>query len=87
MGDRPLEIPKVSTSCACTKAPISQSRLKKGGHARLHVTLNPTLMDAQEMESEALRIVYIKSNDPERPEVQIELRAFVAKPAGNAGDS
>ncbi|HED03748.1 MAG TPA: DUF1573 domain-containing protein [Candidatus Fraserbacteria bacterium] len=81
VGDQPLEILKVSTSCGCTKATISKRHLKRGEHARLHVTLNPTVMDAGEMESEALRIVYIKSNDPDRPEVEIELRGVVAKPA------
>lgn len=78
-GGRMLEILSVSTSCGCTTAEISAKSLPPGQAAQLHVTFDPTLMGE---EGEILRMVYIKSNDPSRPEVEVELRGKVVKPGG-----
>ncbi len=74
-GIGPLEIKKVSTSCACTTAKIDSERIEQGQSASMLVTFDPNAME--KIEENVFRIVYIKSNDPEQPEVEIEIRAKV----------
>ncbi len=76
-GGSPLEITGVSTSCGCTTAEIESKSLLPGAITGLHVTFDPQLMGE---EGDILRVVYIKSNDPQQPEVEIELRGMVIKP-------
>lgn len=76
-GGSPLEILSVSTSCGCTTAEIESVTLLPGAVTRLHVTFDPQLMGE---EGDILRVVYIKSNDPHQPEVEIELRGKVIRP-------
>jgi len=76
-GGSPLEIASVSTSCGCTTAEIESKTLLPGAVTGLHVTFDPQLMGE---EGDILRVVYVKSNDPQRPEVEIELRGMVIKP-------
>jgi len=80
IGDRPLQILGLSTSCGCTKATIEAERLLPGQATTLQVTYDPNLMAQSEPEDgEIFRIVYIKSNDPKQPEVEIEIRARLMK--------
>jgi hypothetical protein len=84
-GRSPLEITRVSTSCGCTTAQLEDQTLLPGEATTLHVTFDPQLMRSEgliEIEEEILRIVYIKSNDPDRPEVEIELRGRVIPSGG-----
>jgi len=64
-GGSMLQILSVSTSCGCTTAEASSQTLLPGQSARLHVTFDPRLMGEK---GEILRMIYIKSNDPSRPE-------------------
>lgn len=80
-GGSTLEITSVSTSCGCTTAAIESKTILPGESTRLHVTFDPRLMGE---EGEIFRIVYIKSNDPKHPEVEIELRGKVVKPESEA---
>lgn len=73
-GTAPLEIRRVSTSCGCTSAKISNERLLPNEETDFLVTFAPNL---DGMVGETLIIAYIKSNDPEKPEVEVELRANV----------
>jgi hypothetical protein len=74
-GTATLQIKKISTSCACTTAEIDSKNIGPGQSAILVVTFDPNKMD--EIEENVYRIVYIKSNDPDQPEVEIEIRATV----------
>lgn len=76
IGTSPLEIRRVSTSCGCTSAEISKETIFPNQEANLFVKFDPNLME-EKVEGEVLRIVYIKSNDPEQPEIEVELRANV----------
>ncbi len=76
IGNAPLLIKKVTTSCACTKATIDSEEILPNQTANLLVTFDPNLME-EEVKGNVLRIVYIKSNDPEKPEVEIEIKANV----------
>jgi hypothetical protein len=66
----------VSTSCGCTLAKIDQNNLKPGENTGLHVTFNPKLMK-EEVKGKVSRIIFIKSNDPDNPELEIKITANV----------
>ncbi len=78
-GGSPLLIEKISTSCGCTRAEMDQSRLDPGETATLRVTLDPV---DDNLYGEILRVVYIRSNDPDTPEAEVELRVTILKPDG-----
>jgi hypothetical protein len=75
-GKKTLEIGKVSTSCGCTLADIDSDQISPGESTGLHVTFNPKLME-EEVKGKITRIIFIKSNDPESPEVEIKITANV----------
>jgi len=74
IGGSPLRITGISTSCGCTRAEIQKEELLPGEETELLVTFNPNLM-SERIVGEVYRVVYIKSNDPARPEVEIEIEA------------
>jgi hypothetical protein len=76
VGDAPLEIMDLSTSCGCTTVSISAERIVPGQAADLRVTFDPNYHGT---EGRVFRLVFIKSNDPVQPEVQLEIRANVVK--------
>jgi hypothetical protein len=78
MGDGMLEISHVSTSCACTWADIHSRNIEPGGSTTLTVTYDPNFHEPPDS-GNIFRVVYIKSNDPEQPEVEIEIRAEVVR--------
>jgi hypothetical protein len=77
-GSKTLEISRVSTSCGCTLASIDQERIMPGEEAMLHVTFNPKLME-EEVRGKVTRIIFIRSNDPENPEIEIKITANVVE--------
>ena len=79
-GDRDLQILKISTSCDCTKAFLEQDKISAGQSAVLTVTLDPT---EDNLYGDVTRVVYLRSNDPENPEVSVEFHAFIVKPGEN----
>lgn len=74
IGESPLRITGLSTSCGCTRAEIEKEELLSGEETELLVTFDPNLM-SERIVGEVYRVVYIKSNDPARPEVEIEIKA------------
>jgi hypothetical protein len=77
-GTKALEIDRVSTSCGCTSASIDQDLIMPGEEAGLHVSFNPKLME-EEVRGKVTRIIFIRSNDPENPEVEIKISANVVE--------
>lgn len=77
-GNALLEIKGISTSCGCTNGIVEEETIMPGKSTNLLVTFDPNLMD-EEVLGEALRVVYIKSNDPNQPEVEVKIRAEVRK--------
>jgi hypothetical protein len=73
-GSSQLIITQVSTSCGCTTAEVDSETIEPGQSTEMLVTFDPNLMDS---EGNVFRIVYIKSNDPEQPEIEVEIRANV----------
>ncbi|MEK7680790.1 MAG: DUF1573 domain-containing protein [Patescibacteria group bacterium] len=89
IGDQDLIIQKISTSCGCTKAQITESDkiIAPGKEVDVNVSFDPaTHKDDSDM-GEIIRMIYIKSNDPKTPEVQSELNAFVIKKEETAATS
>jgi hypothetical protein len=75
-GGSPLKIEKLSTSCACTRAEVDKEVLTPGESTRMRVTLDPTEDD---LYGDILRVIYIRSNDPAHPEVEVEFRVTLYK--------
>ncbi len=75
-GRKPLLIDRVSTSCGCTLATIESEHIPAGESTELLVTFNPKLMK-EEIKGKISRTIFIKSNDPENPEVEIKITANV----------
>ncbi len=76
-GGSPLQIKKVSTSCDCTQATIDREIIPPGESAQLRVTLDPT---EDNLYGNLLRIIYLRSNDPDTPEAEVEFRVSIRKP-------
>jgi hypothetical protein len=70
-GTGPLEITGVSTSCGCTMAQVSDSRLEPGETAVLKVTYDPQVHNGAT--GEFLRMVYLRSDDPDTPEAALSI--------------
>ena len=70
-GTGPLEITGVSTSCGCTMAQVSDSRLEPGETAVLTVTYDPLVHNGAT--GEFLRMVYVRSDDPDTPEAALSI--------------
>ena len=77
-GDSPLEISGVSTSCVCTTAEIRSQQMAAGESTDLTVTYNPLAHDGAT--GEFVRLVYIRSDDPETPEANLTIRVTVVEP-------
>ena len=78
MGQGPLTITGVSTSCGCTTAQVDRDRLGPGETANLTVTYDPQAHDGQT--GRFMRVVYIRSDDPETPEASLTIRVTVTAP-------
>lgn len=78
VGGEKLEITGVSTSCGCTTAEIGSRSLSPGEVTDLVVTYDPQAHDGAT--GEFMRVVYVRSNDPETPEVNLAIRATVVEP-------
>ena len=77
-GTDVLEINGLSTSCGCTKATVESETIMPGKTTNLLVTFDPNIMGDDEV-GDILRVIYIKSNDPNQPEVEVEIKANVKK--------
>jgi hypothetical protein len=71
IGEGELMIESVSTSCGCTTAEISSNSLAPGVTADLQVTYDPLAHAGAT--GEFMRQVFVRSNDPDTPEVVLTL--------------
>lgn len=71
-GDAALVIDRVRSSCGCTAALLSESTLAPGASAELKVHF-----DSTRFSHEVVKTVYLYSNDPQQPVVQLSLRGIV----------
>jgi hypothetical protein len=78
VGQGILEITGVSTSCGCTTAEVDARSLAPGEATGLTVTYDPQVHDGET--GEFLRIVYVRSSDPDTPEASLTIRVTVVEP-------
>jgi hypothetical protein len=74
-GAGTLHILGVSTSCGCTTAEIGARTLARGEVTDLRVTFDPQAHGGAT--GSFTRLVYVRSDDPDRPEVSLALRVEV----------
>jgi hypothetical protein len=75
LGRAPLGILRVSSSCGCTTAEIETMVLSPGQAARLSITFDAAAHGPELGPAE--HAVYVRSDDPATPEVEITVRADV----------
>lgn len=77
-GEGLLEITGVSTSCGCTTAEIDNRSLDPGETTDLKVAYDPLAHDGAT--GQFMRIVYVRSDDPDTPEASLTLHVVVVAP-------
>jgi hypothetical protein len=76
-GDAALVIENVSTTCGCTAALASDTKLVPGSSTVLRVTL-----ETRSYSGKLERQVLVRSNDPKTPLLTVTVSATVEAPAG-----
>jgi len=76
-GDAALVIENVSTTCGCTAALASDTKLAPGSSTVLRVTL-----ETRSYSGKLERQVLVRSNDPKTPLLTVRVSATVEAPAG-----
>lgn len=76
-GSKILKISRVSTSCGCTKATVGKEKLEQGEETELLVTYDSGAMGKGVIGEKIERFVYIKSNDPKSPQVEVTIYARI----------
>jgi hypothetical protein len=74
-GDSVLNINNVDTSCGCTAALVSEKKIDPGKTGRIKVTFN-----SRGYAGEVTKYIYIDSDDPLQPRVQLKITASVDVP-------
>jgi hypothetical protein len=74
-GDAPLKIVNVETTCGCTAALVSDKKLDPGKSGKLKVTFS-----TQGYAGEVVKYVYVETDDPVQPRVQLKIAAAIDVP-------
>lgn len=77
LGSETLEILRLSTSCGCTSAEVDKEVIPAGEQTSLKVTYNTGLMSGSHAKGKQERIIYVKTNDPVSPQVEVTISALV----------
>jgi len=75
VGQGVLRILGVTTSCGCTKAEVEKDTLRPGEQTILRVIYDPRVHGGKA--GRFFRQVYIRSTDPEQPEVAVDIYVTV----------
>lgn len=77
LGSEILEINRVATSCPCATAKIVKEKIEPGEEVELLVSYDSGAMSGPHGKGKQERIIYVKSNDPVNPQVEVEIYADV----------
>lgn len=77
-GTRPLTLTGVTSSCGCTTATLADTNVAAGAMTELTVAFDPTTHPG--LYGPVLRLVYLTSNDPAHPEVEIPVTVEILPP-------
>lgn len=75
-GQADLNIEAVTTSCGCTQASVEPMTIPPGGSGTLHIEFDSGA-HGSELTGQIIRQVFIASNDPQQPEIVVELAANI----------
>lgn len=79
-GAADLVIENITTSCGCTQASLDPMTIPAGGSGVLSITFDSGA-HGPGLTGPLLRQVFITSNDPQQPEMVLELAANILPPA------
>jgi len=71
-GTAPLKIIRVTTSCGCTAALVSETEIAPGKEGRLKVTF-----DSHGYSDKVIKYIFFDTNDPKTPQVELTITAQV----------
>ncbi|MCX6559661.1 MAG: DUF1573 domain-containing protein [Candidatus Aminicenantes bacterium] len=74
-GDATLKIINVETSCGCTAALVSDKKVEPGKSGKIKVTFS-----TQGYAGEVVKYIYVETDDPVQPRVQLKITAAVDVP-------
>lgn len=77
IGPEILEIKRIATSCACTTGKVEKKRLNPNQETSLLVTYDTGAMSGPHGKGKQERIIFIKSNDSQNPQVEVKIQAYV----------
>jgi hypothetical protein len=77
-GRGKLTIDSITTSCGCTTAKVDETELAPGAVTNLTITFDPQAHPG--LYGPLLRMVYLQSNDPAQPEVEVPISVEILDP-------
>ncbi len=81
VGDVRLNIGNVETSCGCTAALVTNKSVDPGGEGKIKVAFTSTGYSG-----DVSKFVYVDSDDPEQPRVQLKITANIEVPPAPRAD-
>jgi len=76
LGNEILEIKRVATSCPCASAKITKEKIEPEEEVELLVSYDSGAMgEGAHAKGKQERIIYVKSNDPINPQVEVMIYA------------
>jgi len=81
-GQAKLIIEAVTTSCGCTQATVEPMTIPPGGQGTLHIEFDSGA-HGPELTGQLIRQIFIATNDPQQPELVVELAANILPPDGS----
>lgn len=76
-GQEVLEIKRIGASCSCTTAKVDKEKINPGESGELSVVYDTDAMGEFHGKGKQERIIYIRSNDPENPQIEVMIFANV----------
>ena len=83
-GEADLEIDSIITSCTCTQATVNPMTIPAGQSGILHIEFDSGF-HGPDLAGPLIRQVFIRSNDPQTPELQVELSVYVEANIASSG--
>ncbi|MGB3717758.1 MAG: DUF1573 domain-containing protein [Candidatus Promineifilaceae bacterium] len=83
-GDADLVIDSIITSCTCTQASVSPMTIAADQSGILHIEFDSGF-HGPDLTGPLIRQVFINSNDPQQPELQVELIVNVEARSSSTG--
>jgi hypothetical protein len=78
-GQADLVIASISTSCGCTKATLEPMTIPPGASGTLHIEFDSGA-HGPDLTGVLIRQIFVASNDPQQPEMVVELEANILPP-------